>query len=230
MIVCLGTINLAEAQVKKVEGSGSVKTEKRNLDGFTGVKTSTAVDVYLSQGSSFSVEVEADDNLIEEIITEVKDGVLHVYVDRIRIVKKSKMIVHVTMKDIDYISASSAGDVIGMTPIKAENLKIRTSSAGDVKVDVTAKTLDLSTSSSGDITITGSADFVEASTSSAGDIKAYDLTVKEAELSASSAGDIKITVTEKLTARASSAGDIYYMGNPDFVDAKSSSAGDVVKR
>ena len=71
---------------------------------------------------------------------------------------------------------------------------------------------------------------MEASTSSAGDIKAYELTVKEADIKASSAGDVKITVTDRLYARASSAGDIYFRGNPEKVDARSSSAGDVVRK
>lgn len=229
-VLSLGTMSVANAQFSKVKGSGNVKTETRDVKGFTGVKTSTSIDIYLTQGSSFKVEVEADDNLISSIVTEVKDGVLHVYLDRINITWHEKMIVHVTMKEIDYISASSAGDVIGMTKINADDLKIRTSSAGDVKIEVKAKSLDLSTSSSGDITISGEAEYLEASTSSAGDIKAFDLTVKEAEINASSAGDVKITVTEKLRARASSAGDIYYMGNPSFVDARSSSAGDIIRR
>lgn len=229
-ILCTGIVTTLEAQSKRVEGSGNVKSETRDIKNFTGVKTSTSIDIYLTQGSDFKVVVEADDNIIDEIVTEVKDGVLTVYLDRVNITRSKKMEVHVTMKEIDYISASSAGDVIGMSPVKAENLRIRTSSAGDVRVEVEAKNLDLSTSSSGDITISGEADYLEASTSSAGDIKAYDLTVREADVSASSAGDIKITVTEKLRARSSSAGDIYYMGNPRYVDAKSSSAGDITKK
>jgi len=229
-ILCTGVIGTVNAQTKKVKGSGEVKSEKRDVKNFTGVKTATAIDIYLTQGSDFEVVVEADDNLIDEIVTEVKDGVLNVYLDRINVLWSKKMVVHVTMKEIEYVSASSAGDVIGMTPIKADNLKVRTSSAGDVKLEVKAQTLDLSTSSSGDITISGEADYLEASTSSAGDIKGYELTVREAEVSASSAGDVKITVTEKLRARASSAGDIYYMGNPTYVDARSSSAGDVIRK
>ena len=230
-LLCLGTVTVAEAQIRKrVKGSGNIKTETRNVKDFTGVKTATAIDIFLSQGDSFSVEVEADDNIIENIVTEVKDGVLSVYIDGINLTWASKRIVHVTMKEIDYIRASSAGDVLGQTPIKADVLKIRTSSAGDVKLEVFANKLDLGTSSSGDITLSGEADYLEASTSSAGDIKAYELTVKEADISASSAGDVKITVTERLIARASSAGDIYYMGNPEKVDARSSSAGDVVRK
>jgi hypothetical protein len=229
-ILCLGTINVAQAQFNRIKGSGNVKSETRNVNGFTGVKTMTAINIYLTQGNEFSVRVEADDNLIDKIVTEVKDGVLRVYVDKVNITWKEKMNVYVTMKDIDYIGASSAGDVICMNLIKSDDLKIRTSSAGDVKVEVDADRLDLKTSSSGDISISGKANYLEASTSSAGDIKGYDLTVKEADIKTSSAGDVKITVTEKLTARASSAGDIYYMGEPKFVDARSSSAGDVVRK
>ena len=230
-VLCICLASTAEAQIKKkVQGDGNVQKETRDLSGFTGVKTSTAIDIYLTQGNSFSVVVEADNNLLEYIETEVDNGVLKVYVDKVNITKSEKKVVHVTMKEIDLIKASSAGDVIGQTPVKAEELKISTSSAGDVKLEVHVGKLYLSTSSSGDITLKGEAEYLEASTSSAGDIKAYELTVKEADVSASSAGDVKITVTERLIARASSAGDVYYMGDPKYVDAKSSSAGDVVKK
>lgn len=230
-VLCLGTINTANAQRKRIKGSGDVKTETRNVKDFTGVSTSTAIDIYLSQGEKFELMVEADENLLQYIVTEVDNGVLKVRFEKgLNITWSKKKVVHVTMKDVDYIRASSAGDVIGQTPINAENLKIRTSSAGDVKLEVYAKSLDLATSSSGDISLSGRADYLEARTSSAGDIKAFELTVKEADISASSAGDVKITVTERLYARASSAGDIQYRGNPDKVDARSSSAGDVIKR
>jgi len=85
-------------------------------------------------------------------------------------------------------------------------------------------------SSSGDITLTGDAGMLEADLSSAGDLNAYNLEVKEADVSASSAGDADINVSEKLTARASSAGDIHYMGDPKYVDAHSSSAGGIHKK
>ena len=233
IIILLTSVMITDVSAqfnKRVRGSGDVIKETRDIDGFTGVKTATAIDIFLTQGNSFNVEVEADDNIMEHIVTKVKNGVLEVYLDRVNLTYHKKMVVHVTMKEVDYLSASSAGDIVCVTPVKADYLKIRTSSAGDVKIDVQANSLDLSTSSSGDITISGKADYLEARTSSAGDIKGYDLVVREANLSSSSAGDIKITVTERLKARASSAGDIYYAGNPDFVDAHSSSAGDVIKK
>ena len=88
----------------------------------------------------------------------------------------------------------------------------------------------LDISSSGDITLNGEADKLNANLSSAGDLNAYELEVREADVSASSAGDADITVSERLTARASSAGDINYRGNPKYIDAHSSSAGGVHKK
>lgn len=227
----MATVISADAQWKKrVSGNGNVQKEERKVTDFTGLKTSSAIDVYLSQGNGHKIVVEADENLLEYIVTEVSNDVLRIYPDDVNIRKAEKLRVYVTMQNVNYISASSAGDVIGETPVKTESLKISASSSGDVKLEVYAKNLSLKTSSAGDITLKGTADYVEASTSSAGDIKAYDLKVKEADLSSSSAGDIKITVTERLKARASSAGDIYFYGNPEHVDAKSSSGGDVVRK
>ncbi|MBN1387314.1 MAG: DUF2807 domain-containing protein [Bacteroidales bacterium] len=230
-LLCVATVACADAQWgKRVTGNGNVEKEERKATEFTGVSTSSAIDVYLSQGNNHRIVVEADENLLEYIVTEVKDDVLRVYPDDVSILRAERMRVYVTIKNVEYISTSSAGDVIGETPVKSENLKISASSSGDVKLEVYAKELKLKTSSAGDIILKGTADYVEASTSSAGDIKAYELEVKEADLSSSSAGDIQITVTERLKARASSAGDIYYYGNPEFVDAKSSSCGDVVRK
>ena len=230
-VFCVTTISSTNAQFwNRVRGSGDVEEEKREVGSFTGVKTSSSIDVYITQGKGHDVVVEADDNLLEYIVTKVDNGILEVYPDDVSIRNAKRMRVYVTMEKVEYIRTSSAGDVIGETPVKTESLKISTSSSGDVKLEVYAKELYLKTSSAGDITLKGTADFVKASTSSAGDIKAYDLEVKEAELRSSSAGDIKITVTEKLSARASSAGDIYYYGNPEYVDARSSSGGDVVRK
>jgi hypothetical protein len=216
-----------EAQIRRtVYARGEVTTENRSAGNFHSLKVSTGIDVYLSQGERESIKVEADENLHEYIITEIRNGVLNVYTEaNIRNAKSRK--VHVTMKEIRSITTSSAGDVLGTTPIVADILKLSTSSAGDINIEVKAREIDASTSSSGDITLRGSADKITGTTSSAGDIKALDFTVREAVLSASSAGDIKITVTERLKARASSAGDIRYSGNPEYVDAHSSSAGSI---
>ena len=44
-----------------ISGNGRVVEDDRDISGFTGVKVSSGIDVYLSQGSNFKVKVEADE-------------------------------------------------------------------------------------------------------------------------------------------------------------------------
>ncbi|HSN50451.1 MAG TPA: head GIN domain-containing protein, partial [Bacteroidales bacterium] len=181
------------------------------------------------QGNNITVSVEADENLHEYILTEVRNGVLNVYSEyNIRDAEKKK--VYVTMKEIKSIRTTSAGDVIGENQISGDRLELSASSAGDIKLDVKVDDLDVNISSSGDITLRGETDMLRADLSSAGDLNAYELRSREADLSVSSAGDADVYVSERMTARASSAGDINYKGDPSNVDAHSSSAGGIHKR
>jgi len=214
---------------KTVHGNHNVTRSERKLDSFSGIKVSSGVDVYLKQGDNESVTVEADENLHEYIITEVKGGVLHVYTE-VSIRDASKERVYVTMKEIKTVETSSAGDVVGESPVRSEELRLSASSAGDINLEVYAREIELNISSSGDMTLTGETDELDADLSSAGDLNAYDLKAKEAEISVSSAGDADINVSEKITARASSAGDINYKGDPKYVDVHTSSAGGIHKR
>jgi len=229
-IIILGISSCTHAQMwRTVTGHGKVVTKERNLDSFTGVKVSSGIDVYLKQGNNETVTVEADENLHEYILTEVRNGVLNVYSEyNIREAERKR--VYVTMKEVNSVKTTSAGDVIGESPISNDKLELSASSAGDIKLEVHVKNLDVDISSSGDISLSGETDMLRADLSSAGDLNAYDLRAREADISVSSAGDADVYASERITARASSAGDINYKGDPKYVDAHSSSAGGIHKR
>jgi len=228
--IILGISSCTHAQMwRTVTGHGKVVTKERNLDSFTGVKVSSGIDVYLKQGNNETVTVEADENLHEYILTEVRNGVLNVYSEyNIREAERKR--VYVTMKEVNSVKTTSAGDVIGESPISNDKLELSASSAGDIKLEVHVKNLDVDISSSGDISLSGETDMLRADLSSAGDLNAYDLRAREADISVSSAGDADVYASERITARASSAGDINYKGDPKYVDAHSSSAGGIHKR
>jgi citrate lyase gamma subunit len=226
----LGITFCSDGQLRRtVYGNNHVVKKEREAGKFTGLRVSSGIDVYLKQADNESIEVEADENLHEYILTEIRDGVLHVYTEaNIREAEMKR--VYVTMRDISSLKTSSAGDIIGETPVKTDRLELSASSAGDIKLEINAKEIEANISSSGDVTLTGEADILNADLSSAGDLNAYGLEVREADVSASSAGDADINVSERLRARSSSAGDINYRGNPKYIDAHSSSAGGVHKK
>jgi hypothetical protein len=226
-VLCLGITMGTNGQIHRtVYGNNHVVKKEREAGKFTGLRVSSGIDVFLKQTDGESIAVEADENLHEYILTEVRDGILHVYTE-VNIREAEMKRVYVTMKDIKSLKTTSAGDIIGETPIKTDDLELSASSAGDIKLEVYTREIEANISSSGDVTLTGESDILNASLSSAGDLNAFGLVVREADISASSAGDADINVSERLRARASSAGDINYRGNPKYLDAHSSSAGGV---
>ena len=59
------------------------------------------------------------------------------------------------MKEINSVETSSAGDVVGESPVRSDELRLSASSAGDIKLEVYAREIDLNISSSGDMTLSG---------------------------------------------------------------------------
>ena len=80
VLLLLGITTSAGAQFRRtVNGNKKVVKTERNIKGFNGVRVSSGIDVYLSQGNDEKVIVEADENLHEYILTELRDGIIHVY-------------------------------------------------------------------------------------------------------------------------------------------------------
>lgn len=207
--------------------------EERRVSSYDGVKVSTGIDVFIRQGSAQSVTVEADEDYIEELRTEVRSGVLNIFFesnvsfwnwDR----RSGK--VYVTVTDIKLIESSSGSDVTGESVLVSDYLELESSSGSDLKLQVRAKTLKAEASSGSEMRLAGEADYFEASTSSGSDLDALGLTAKKARVRASSGSDLSITVLEDIDARASSGSDIIYSGRPQYVNIDESSGGDVSRR
>jgi len=129
-----------------------------------------------------------------------------------------------TAKD-SKISSSSSAD-LNAENLSIGNCKVTTSSSADVIIKVTTS-LVADVSSSGDITVSGQAETANVNVSSGADFAGFDFEVKEYKVRASSGGDAEINVSEKLTASASSGGDITYKGSPGNIDRSRSSGGSI---
>jgi len=213
-----------------ISGNGNVEEESRDVSGFSGVHASTGIDVFISEGSGFDVKVEADENLLEVILTELNGNMLVIKTDRVNIRSAKSKKVYVTLPKLKELKISSAGDCKGMTPFNCDDLRVSISSAGDLKLDVEANRIDINISSSGDATLTGRTGVLDADLSSAGDLHAFDLIAKTVSVDVSSAGDARVHASEEISMNASSAGNIYYKGGAEVVHSRSSSAGDIIKK
>ena len=218
-----------DMHIGQVHGNGDVVTEDRHVDeNFDKVKGSTGLDVYLTEGNENKIVVEADENLMEFIETNIHDGKLTIRSNK-NIGRYKAKKVHVTYKKLVSIEASSGADVIGNSVIKSETLNLDSSCGADLEVEVFTKDLYAETSSGADIVLSGKTLNLKAKASSGSDLKARKLNASNCNARASSGADITVNVKDKLDAKASSGGDVRYYGNPEAVSKNNSSSGSVRK-
>ncbi|MDD7914546.1 head GIN domain-containing protein [Polaribacter ponticola] len=211
----------------KISGNRNVVTENRNTkEDFTKIKVSTGLDLYLTQGSKNKISVEADENLQDIIITEVKEGVLKIYAEK-NIWRAKARKVYVTIETLEAISATSGSDVYTKETIKVNDVKISATSGADINMSVNANYVETSATSGSDIEISGSSIHHISKATSGASIDAYQLHSKNVTAKVTSGADINVYASESINARATSGGDIDYRGNPKNVDKKESSGGDI---
>jgi hypothetical protein len=212
----------------RVRGNGDVIEQRRDVDGFRKVKTCCSFKVEVRESNSFDVRVEAESNLQEFILTEVRGNTLHIkYTENANFKSTKEIMVYVALPRLAGIDASSSSRVTGTTPFRGDELALDVSSSATIKVEFSGDRVDLDASSSGRIEVKGSTNKVTADASSASRIDAEDLQSEEGVADVSSAANISLHTTKKLRADASSAGSIRYRGNPSDVITDTSSAGSV---
>ena len=209
------------------------KIEDRHLTGFHAVDAGGSFDVYITQGSAESVKVEAPDNIIAHIITEVDNGILKVYNKNDNgfhwgdIFNHKKIVVYVVAKDLNAISLSGSGDVSFKEGLRTNALKIRVSGSGDMYGRVDVKNLESGISGSGDVKLSGHADNSAVNVSGSGDYEARGLVTMNTIVHVSGSGDASINASNSVSASISGSGDVRYTGGAKSVSSSKSGSGDV---
>jgi len=206
-------ISIYSCRIPGVKGSGNVITQDRQVSNFTGIDIGGAYEVHLRQGDTEGLKIEADDNLMELIQTEVKNGTLCITSkDPIR--KAEKLVLYITFKELDNIEISGAVKLTSKSSISADNLTITASGAAEINVEVDANHLKFVASGGTDATFSGTATKVKTRISGAGELSAYDLETEEFSLTVSGAANAELNVKESLEVRVSGAAEVYYKGDP----------------
>ena len=210
-----------------VVGNRNIVTIERTIKAdFTGIKVSTGIDLFIRQGSTNAITVEADENLHDLIITEVKEGILKIYTDK-NIWKSKARKVYVTIENLTLLKASSGSNVKSESVINTNEIYIDASSGANIDIEVVAKSAVTEASSGADVKIKGTSINHTARASSGSSINAYKLKSTNANASASSGASIHIYASKNMDAKASSGAGIDYTGNPATINKEASSGGSI---
>jgi hypothetical protein len=206
----------------------SQNKQEINVPEFSGISLGIPADLYLSQGSPQKVVIQASEDQFDKIETTVKDGVLRIKTDSYRTRFKDVKI-WITIPDIESLQLSGSGTIIAETPINSEELDMRVSGSGNIKIkELDGDEVEASISGSGNVYLAGTADEISIKISGSGSMKASGLSVDECDAKISGSGSCEIDATGELDAVISGSGRVTYFSNPE-VDAVVSGSGKVKK-
>ncbi|MDJ1469922.1 head GIN domain-containing protein [Xanthocytophaga flava] len=233
LFIC-SSVGFAYAQnsLLGVKGEGPVITQNRSTQAFDAIDVSNDADVYITQGSSPSIRVEGQQNILDVLKTEVEGKRLKIHYGRINVRKHEPVKVYVTtaMLTSVHISGSSSVKSESVWDLRHEDFESKISGSGNMQLKIReADQVKSSISGSGNMTLGGNCNALDVHISGSGNANAFDLVAGNVDASITGSGNCRVNVQESLKVHTSGSGDVRYKGNPKSINKRSTGSGGVTK-
>ncbi len=196
--IALGGCGLLRAEV--VTGSGDVATETRSVDNFTAVELAASGDVSIEFGETAALTIEADDNLLPYLTSDVRgDRLVLGTRANVDLVTQNPIRYFVTLRELTSVALPGSGN-INIDSMQAHNV-------------------DFLLPGSGNIAAAGLADDVEVVLQGSGNVDLGDLQAATGNVRLNGSGNVTVWVTDRLEAQLPGSGNIYYFGRPTVDDS-----------
>lgn len=192
----------------EVVGSGKRQREKRDVAAFSSISTEGAYEIAVVSQQGLSLEIEADDNILPLIKTDVSNGVLHIKATRGFSIN-NHIVVKIGTPNIEAISTSGAG-TIDISGLKNDKFAIDTNGAASIEVSGETGTLDIESNG-------------------AGKIDAHKLRATKGTVEANGVAKIEVNASEELNVTVSGPASVIYSGDPKL-NKKINGPGSVERR
>lgn len=226
----LSITSFAQWNWEKIEGNGHLKKETRSVGEFSKIGSSGSWDVMVAYGSTCSVQVEGDENLIQYVVTEVEGNHLSIHSKKnTNLQSKNKIVIYVVMNKLSAIALSGSGNIIGEGKFSSDApLQCSVSGSGNIKIAFnSASTVSMSIAGSGNIQLSGKAEKAEVSISGSGNADCQNLQVDHAAAKISGSGNFKIFANKSVKASISGSGNVTYKGAANDIEAHTAGSGKV---
>ncbi|MCG3164503.1 MAG: hypothetical protein POELPBGB_00257 [Bacteroidia bacterium] len=215
------------------KSTGDIAVEYRTVAAFDTIQSHDNISVYLTTDTFFEIKVEAGENLIPLIKTEVKNNKLIIKNDNTCNWVRSfttPVNVHVTMPSPGGLINEATSAITSVNAIKDRTLLIKMTSSGDVdlKLDIPHLLGNLS-ACEGNLNLSGNCELFEVFFIGSSIIEASNLSVKKAYIQTSGTGDFHLNVSQEIGAKIDWVGNVYYTGNAVEAYANYTSSGRIIK-
>lgn len=223
-------------------GDGTRITESRANVDFDHIVLDIPGDVYITHGQDFKVEITAQQNIADEIETEVLGSTLHI--SNARCIRSYKTIrVDITMPEILGLEVDGSGDIYVLDQFNsstldlyvkgsgsidmlsdAQKVYIEVDGAGDISLDTQAEEIETRIKGSGDVLLSGSVDMHDIDMDGSGNLESFELASGDCDIRINGSGDADVQVSTSLKVKIRGSGDVRYKGTPT-IDADITGSG-----
>ena len=208
-VIIINGVEMSDDALAAARGSGVAKTQTRDLASFDGIELNSSAEAVVKVGTRQSVSVEADDNLIDRVKTEVSGGRL--------IVRTSGFFASANRTRITIsVPKLAAVQLRGSGSLRADGLN-----GGGLKIDL---------SGSGSVEASGRVDRLDVTVNGSGSANLRGLAAREAAVSVNGSGSVDVDAKESLRAVSRGSGGITYSGKPRRVDRQALGSGSIEER
>lgn len=191
---------------REEKGSGTLETETRPLDSFTRIHLESGADITITVGQPQSVKVTIDDNLLDNVITEVRRHTLVIAGKESYSTDKGCRI-EITVPTVEYLKISGSGDV-------------------DIK-EMTGEEFEYLLQGSGDLTMEGKVAYLTIEIAGSGDIDTKRLKAEHVAIEVNGSGDARVYAARSFKGTVSGSGNITVFGNPPHTSAEVFGSGEI---
>lgn len=210
-------------------GTGGLVREKREVESFDKISLKGIGKVIIRQGEEESLEVEAREDLLPSIVTEVEDGRLVIgyetdWSSRV-IIPTTPIRFRVTMQDVRLLEILGAGSVEAYD-VETESLELIIKSAGSIRVkSLSAEALAITISGAGGTKLSGKVDRQEVTINGVGGHQAGRLESGSCTVTVNGAGGATVWARDTLDVTISGVGGVKYYGSPKVTQSISGLGG-----
>ena len=216
--VLLITLLTSACEINMVSGSGKLVTENRQVSGFSSVTFAGLGELTITQGANEGLTIEAEDNIMPRITTNVSDGELTIgfesenWQDMVRPTRPVKF--DLKVRNLSQFDLQGLGNVT-MTSLQADAVTIKVGGAGGIKINkLTAGDLTITMTGAGNVDLAGQVTSQTINLRGLGNYSGGDLDSQHTTVNLTGAGGAEVWARSDLTVKISGAGSVSYYGSP----------------
>jgi len=221
-LMIIGSLLLSACAITGINvtrGSGELTTQTRNVSGFERVQVDGAGELIISQGEEESLEIRAEDNIIDELTSDVSNGTLVLgYRDnflRNSIIPTERITYTLNVIDLSEVTINGAAD-LEIDALETGSLVLEINGAGQVSIDqFTADSLSVQISGTSTIEIAGQVADQSITIDGAGNYQAGDLETNRTTVNINGLGNATVWAVETLDISIDGGGNLRYYGSPN---------------